>query len=215
MSDPTTDRRATAIAHHLLHGGCLDPADDGDRALYEELMGNGPLYDRVAERLAGVGYALHQFFGHLGVRPERAVEGLGGNTLGLHAGHIRLLVWLWVQLVYRQIKAAARDEATEPLPGRAQSLFDFAEAPDDAPPEIAPSEVFAEFREIYSDAAIKQFLGALRKRRFIVQSRRSDPIVAGPALYVMVDPLRMEEYVVGLARRGTMTLPSEPSGGTP
>jgi len=205
-----------AIAHHLLTRGCLDLADADDAALYEELMGNGPLYDRVGERLAGVGYDLHQFLGQLGVRPSREAEAIGGNTSGLHAGHIRLLVYLWVQLVYRQIKAMSRDEEIEPLPGQSQGLFGFADAPDEAPPELAAEEVFAEFREIYSDAAIKQFLGKLRNDRFIVQRRKSDPIVAGPALYVLVDPLRMEEYVVGLARRGTMTLPDEtPSDETP
>lgn len=212
MTDSLAERRATAIAHHLLTCGCLDLADNDDAALYEELMGNGPLYDRVGERLVGVGYDLHQFLGHLGVRPRRETEALGGNTSELHAGHIRLLVYLWVQLVYRQIKAMSRDEDIEPLPGQSQGLFGFAgfaEAPDDAPPELAAEEVFAEFREIYSDAAIKQFLGKLRNDRFIVQRRKSDPIVAGPALYVLVDPLRMEEYVVGLARRGTMTLPDE------
>lgn len=214
MSDLEAERRARELAHHLLRVGCLDPEDADDRALYEELIGNAPLYDRVAERLAGVGYTLHQFFGQLGVRPDRDAEAAGGgNTLGLHAGHIRLLVWLWVQLVYRQIKAAARDEEVEPLPGRSQALFDFADAPDEAPPEVSWAELLTEFSELYSEATIKQFLGTLRKHRFVVQRRRVDPITAGPSLYVMVDPVRMEEYVVGLARRGAMSLPDDVADG--
>ena len=203
---------AEAVANVLLRAGVLDPEDADQRALYEELMANPALYDEVKERLGAVGYELVQFYGHMGVRLGRRAELDAPFPLkdfpALHAGHVRLLVYLWVQLVYRQIKAAGRDEETEPLPGRAQVRLElFEDEPsDDEAPSIAFEEVATELCEQYSLSALRGWMTTLKRHRFVRQSGKAGRVSAGPALYVLIDPTRMEELVVGLARRGAAPL---------
>jgi len=210
--------RGAALAHMLLRVGALDPEDSAHQAAYEELMGNDVLFADVRARLEAVGYELVQFLGHLGARPARAAElaqdGPLPGTADLHSGHVRLLVWLWVQLVYRQVKAASRDEAVEPEPGREQALLAFVEeAPGQAAgPSIPRDALMGEFSEDYSKTTLKQFLTTLKRHRFVRQAGATGDISAGPALYVLVDALRMEEFVVGLARRGAGVTPEEPPG---
>ena len=198
---------AQRIANVLLQVGALDDRDPDQRALFEELMGNPVLYDDVRERLAAVGFELVQFLGHLGARLARSAELAHGrdvrNSLGLHAGHIRVLVYLWVQLVYRQIKATGREEAVEALPGREQAHLAIDGLDDEDEFSIPIDEIRAEFAEEYSTTTLKGLLTTLRRHRFVRQDGASGALSAGPSLYILVDPLRMEEFAVGLARRDT------------
>ena len=197
--------RAQHVANVLLQVGALDDRNPDQRALFEELMGNPVLYDEVKERLAAVGFELVQFLGHLGARLARSEELAGDrgvrNTLDLHAGHIRVLVYLWIQLVYRQIKATGREEAVEAIPGREQASLDIEGFDDDDELSIPIDEVRAEFADDYSRSALKGLLTTLRRHRFVRQDGTAGALFAGPALYILIDPLRMEEFVVGLARR--------------
>ena len=197
--------RAQRIANVLLQVGALDDRDPDQRALFEELMGNPVLYEDVRERLAAVGFELIQFLGHLGARLSRDAELAHGrdlrNPLDLHAGHIRVLVYLWIQLVYRQIKATGREEAVEVMPGREQVSLAIDGLDDDEEFSIPIDEVRAEFAEEYSATTLKGLLTTLKRHRFVRQDGASGALFAGPSLYVLVDPLRMEEFAVGLARR--------------
>lgn len=206
------EERITVIANLLLRLGTLDPDDADHQALFEELMGNPVLWDGVKERLGAVGFDLVQFFGRLGVRLQRRMELWQDvrprGTLGMHAGHIRLLVWLWTQLVYRQIKSQIRSEDVEPVPGKRQGLLDFGEPVAEEDVITVPvEEAAAEFSEEYSQSAFKGMLTTLKRHDFVRQVGPSGPLLAGPALYVLVDPWKMEDFVVGLARRGAATLP--------
>ncbi len=201
------DERAAAIAHLLLRVGVLDPDDPDHQQVRQDLIADSALLAAVRERLAAVGWRLEQFLGHWGVRVDRGVEsaavGLprGGD---LQAHHLRMLIWLWVQLVYRQVEAARREEEPDALPGRRQRALDFGDEPDprDETPSVAFEEVLAEFGQQYSERGVKGMLSVLRKHRFVRQEGATGPVRAGPALFVLVDPLRMEEHVVGIARRG-------------
>ena len=182
----------------------LDPDRKAHAELRDELLTDDLLYRGVRGVLESVGYELVQFFGHIGVRLARGIE-LGPalelrNNLNLDARHVRLIVYLWTQLVYRQIKEVLRDEHTEPR-GRGQTLFDLGVEADDAPPELPYGEVLAEFEEDYSRTQIDGVLTGLRKSGFIKQERKRGAVRAGPALFVLVDRVRMEEFVVGLARK--------------
>jgi len=209
------DERATAIAHLLLRVGVLDPDDPDHQQVREDLIADSALHAAVRERLAAVGWRLEQFLGYWGVRLDRevqaAVVGLprGGD---LQAHHLRMLIWLWVHLVYRQIEAARREEEPEALPGRRQRALDFGDGSEakDETPSVPYEEVLAEFGQQYNEKSVKGMLSVLRKYRFVRQDGASGPIRPGPALFVLVDPLRMEEHVVGLARRGAG--PLAPSG---
>ena len=196
--------RATAIANALLRQGYLDPDDADQKAIREELFADAGLWDSVAERLSLVGYDLVQMLGRVGVRLSRtaAVDPLitAKNNLGLDARHVRLLVYLWTHLVYRQLKETLREESTQPQ-GRNQIFLGLEELEDeDDTPTLPLAEIQAEFAEIYKKTPLKSALTGLKKTGFVKESRGQ--ITAGPALYVLLDHERMEEHVVGLARRG-------------
>jgi len=199
------DVRIRAVASALLQQGVLDPDRKAHAELRDELLTDDLLYRGVRDVLANVGYDLVQFFGHIGVRVARGIE-LGPaldlrNNLALDARHVRMIVYLWSQLVYRQIKEVLREEDTEPR-GRGQTLFDLAGVDaEDEPPELPYAEVVAEFEEEYSRSQIDGVLTGLRKSGFIKQERKKGAVRPGPALYVLVDRVRMEEFVVGLARK--------------
>ena len=196
--------RATAIANALLRQGYLDPDDADQKAIREELFSDAGLWDNVAERLSVVGYDLVQMLGRVGVRLSRdaAVDPLitAKNNLGLDARHVRLLVYLWTHLVYRHLKETLREESTQPQ-GRSQTFLGFEELEeDDDTPTLPLAELQAEFAEIYKKTTLKSALTGLKKTGFVKESRGQ--LTAGPALYVLLDHERMEEHVVGLARKG-------------
>jgi len=203
--------RAAELANVLLRLGVLDRDDPEQAALREELFADDSLYEEVSSRLQAVGYELVQMLGHVGVRLERsaAIEPLvtARNNLGLDARHVRLLVYLWVQLMYRHLKATLRDEAEEPR-GRTQTLLglDDPDAGDDEP-TLPRAELEAEFGDMISKTALRGAVTTLRKQRFVIEDR--GVLRAGPAMYVLIDHERMEEHVVGLARRGTFSLPED------
>jgi len=196
--------RAMAIANALLRQGFLDPDDADQKAIREELFADAALWDDVTERLSLVGYDLVQMLGRIGVRLSRtaAVDPLvtAKNNLGLDARHVRLLVYLWTHLVYRHLKETLREEATQPL-GRSQTFMGFEEPElEDGAPTLPLAELEAEFAEIYKKTPLKSALTRLKKTGFVREERGE--LSAGPALYVLLDHERMEEHVVGLARRG-------------
>jgi hypothetical protein len=204
-------RRAVDIANALLRLGVLEPDDPEQRALREELFADPVLWDDVSERLNTVGYDLVQMLGHLGVRLSRAsaVDPLvtAKNNLGLDARHVRVLVYLWVHLLYRQLKEPLRDEPTEPR-GRAQTLFGYdASDEGEGVPTLPVAELYADFGELYSQTTVKGALTGLKRTGFVRES--GGVLSAGPAMYVLLDHERMEEHVVGLARKGELPLPPE------
>jgi hypothetical protein len=209
-------RRANDIANALLRLGALNPDDPEQRKLREELFGDAPLWDDVSARLGAVGYDLVEMLGHVGVRLSRqtAVAPLitAKNNLGLHAGHVRVLVVLWVQLLYRQLKETLRDEATEPQ-GQTQTLLGFGELDDEGDhpvPTMPTADLYADLSEQMRKTQVKGVLTRLKNLKFIRESKGL--LSAGPAMYVQIDHERMEEHVVGLARRGEMTVPGEETG---
>ena len=199
---------AVEIANVLLRLGVLDPQDPEQRALREELFGDPVLWDDVARRLQGVGYDLVQMLGHVGARIQRtsAIDPLvtSRNNLGLDARHVRILVYLWIHLVYRQLKEMSRDEAPQ-VAGRTQTLLGFEADEADAPPTLPLSELQAEFADIATKTLIKGALTGLKRHAFVREE--GGLLSAGPALYVLIDHDRMEEHVVGLARAVAHTLP--------
>ena len=98
------NERAQQLAHLFLREGTLRRQDEAHREIYSELMGNTRLYDDVKHRLAEVGYDLIQEFGHIGVRTAKhaLLDVAAKNRMQLNAGHVRLITYLWVQLVYRE-----------------------------------------------------------------------------------------------------------------
>jgi hypothetical protein len=205
-------RRAIDLANVLLRLGVLDRDDPEQAALREELFGDDSLYEDVNRRLKAVGYELVQMLGHVGVRLERssAIDPLvtARNNLGLDARHVRVLVYLWVQLLYRHLKATLRAENDEPR-GRTQTLLGLDE-PDvvDEAPSLPGAELQSEFAELTSKTALKGALTRLKRLRFVTEEH--GVLRAGPAMYVLIDHERMEEHVVGLARRGVLALPEDP-----
>jgi hypothetical protein len=204
-------QRAIDITNALLRLGVLDPIDPNQGALREELFGDAALWDDVAERLDAVGYQLVQMLGHLGVRLSRSVAVAplitASNSLRLDARHARVLVYLWVHLVYRQLKQMRRDEPAQTR-GAKQTLFDLDEPDDlDHAPTLLLSDFHAEFGELYAKTTLKAALTVLKRGRFVREAKGE--LSAGPALYVLIDHERMEEFVVGLARRGALDLPLE------
>jgi hypothetical protein len=193
--------RAAELAGLLLRDGALRREDDEHRLVYAELMADATLYDEVRARLAAVGFELVQELGHLGVRvaPDVVPTLPLRNRMGIHAGHVRLIVYLWVQLVYREWVNLRRGLESRP-PGAEQGAL-FAAESEDEPPWIAYSRVYGEFAEHIPRARILGYLRALQRWRFVRFDEKRDRIWADASLYVLVDRNRMEEFVVGLARR--------------
>ena len=196
--------RAAEIAGLLLREGALRRDDPEHREIYGDLMGDAPLFEEIRGRLAAVGFELVQELGHLGVRVASAVLSTATlrNRMGIHAGHVRLMVYLWVQLVYREWVNLRRGLRSKP-PGAEQETL-FAEEDDDAldePAWIPYQKVFGEFADHMPRTHIKSYLRALQRWRFIRFDERRDRVWADASLYVLIDRNRMEEFVVGLARR--------------
>lgn len=192
------DDRAGRIANLLLREGVLRKDDREHQQIYADVMGDAELFGDVSRRLDAVGYVLVERLGHLGVRlgPLDGAAAELRNRMGLDAGHVRLLVYLWVHLVYREWINLRRDADTV-APGAGQAaLFG-----DDEPPYIAWSAVKTEFAEITSLTRFKGLLSRLASLRFIRQDERRDRIWADGGLYVYLDQNRMEDFVVDLARR--------------
>jgi len=194
--------RAEEIAALLLSEGALRHDDDDHAEVRKDLLGNTELFAEVARRLADVGYELVETLGHVGVRllPRHAGR---PNRLGLHAGHLRVLVYLWTHLVYREWTDLRRDRSSA-APGAEQALLglDGDEYARDEPPAIAYSHVRAELSEVMSDAYFTGVMRALKRHRFIRYDKsRRDRIWADAALYTLVDIHRMEDFLVDLARR--------------
>ncbi|MGH7389902.1 MAG: hypothetical protein ACREM3_10670 [Candidatus Rokuibacteriota bacterium] len=191
----TTDR-AMEVASLLLREGVLRRDDAEHRAIYEELGKDPVLTDAVRERLAAVGYALVDDLGHVGVRVSGEAESAWStrNRMGLTAAHIRLIVYLWTQLVYREVVNLRRD-----LRGSAPGQSEFFDA--DEEPSVSYRAVWNAFAERMSAHRLKGVLQKLKRDRFIRYDEKRDRIWAGGALYVLIDRTRMEEFVVELARR--------------
>lgn len=196
--------RARDAANALLREGVLDPRRDEHAELRERLLTDDALFSAVQQRVGDVGFDLVQFLGHMGVRLTRDAE-LGAavdvrNNLGLDVRHIRLIVFFWVQLVYRQIKATLREEPAQQAAYAGPLRLDLGDAGELV--ELSWAEVVAAFEADYGRSTIKSLVTGLKRWRFVTQDGATGPLRAGPALYVLVDPLLMEEFVVGLARRG-------------
>ena len=202
--------RAREIANLLLREGALQKADDEHRAIYAEITGDPALFDEVKQRLAQVGFELVDRLTHLGVRVAGDVVDAADlrNNMGIHAGHIRLIVYLWVHLVYREWVNLRRDLHTAP-PGAAQNTL----LPDDDEEDdhlwISYEQVARDFGEILSKTRFKSYLTQLKKWRFIGYHRKTDRIWADASLYTLIDLHRMEDFVTELARRLGMDEPGE------
>ncbi len=192
------DDRARQIAHLFLREGCLRRQDSEHQEVYGELMGNTNLYDDVKLRLSEVGYELDQWLGHIGIRAahDALLDLASRNRMQLNAGHIRLITYLWVQLVYREWLNLRNDDNAAP-PGAEQA--DFFE--QDETVWIAYREVFAEFSESMSKSYLKGLLSALARWRFIRIDEKRNKIWAESSLYILIDRHRMEEFVIDIARR--------------
>jgi hypothetical protein len=192
--------RALEIAHLLLREGALRQDDREHQEVYAELSGDAALYEEVRGRLAAVGYDLKERFKHLGVRvsAEAADATPTKNRMGLDAGHIRLIVYFWTHLVYREVNNLRRELQSRPPGGEQRGLFT-------APEE---EEIFLSFRAVIDDfaesVARNVLLGRLRhlrRHRFIRLDEKRDRIWADASLYVLLDHERMEDFVLDLARR--------------
>jgi hypothetical protein len=192
------DEPAARIANLLLREGVLRRDDRDHQQVYADLVGNEDLFAEVRRRLAAVGYELVERLGHLGVRlgPLDIAAADLRNRMGLDAGHIRLLVYLWTHLVYREWTNLRRDIDTA-APGGGQIPL----LGDEEPPHIAWSAVKAEFGEFTSLTRFKILLAKLVALRFVRSDERRDRIWADGGLYVYLDQNRMEDFVVDLARR--------------
>jgi hypothetical protein len=194
---------ASKIAHVLLREGAFNRSDPEHKDLYAQLVGDSALYDEVSRRLAQVGYELVQSMGHAGIRVsrERAAAIARRNNMGLHAGHVRLLVYLWTHLVYRE-RLDLRRDLKETQPGTGQMLM----VATDEPPGISYKQVFADFAESTRKTHFTQYLKKLRRWRFVRYDEKRDRIWADAMLYTLIDPNEMESFVIDLARRlGTDT----------
>jgi hypothetical protein len=192
------DDRAQQIAHLFLREGSLRKTDLEHQTIFAELMGNTYLFDDVKRRLQEVGYELVQELGHIGVRvPTRALLDLESrNRMGLNAGHIRMIVYLWVQLVYREW-LNLRNQMDSVAPGAEQGDF-FAE---EEALWISYKNVMSEFSETVSKSYLKGVISRLQMYRFIRVDERRDRIFADSSLYILVDRCRMEAFVIDIARR--------------
>lgn len=201
--------RAGELAGLLLREGALNREDPEHQRLYADLMGDELLFRSVHERLAAVGYELIQELGHLGARVAAAAEQAGTirNRLGVHAGHVRLIVYLWTHLVYREWKNLRwGDDGAAPGPD--QGLI-FDEPQEEQVAWMSLKKLEADFADQLSRSALTGFLNQLRRWRFIRLDRRRDRIEADASLYIQVDRHRMEAFVIGLARRLGSAAPLE------
>lgn len=186
---------AMEIASVLLRLGALRRDDPEHQLIYEELGKDPLLNDAVRSRLAAVGYDLIDDLGHLGVRVSAVAEATfqTRNRMGLTSAHIRMIVYLWTQLVYRELVNLRRGL-------QAPGHLDLFDKGDDGP--------FVSYRAVWNDFAqrmpathIKGTLSTLKRHRFIRYYEKRDRIWADASLYVLVDRTRMEDFVVDLARR--------------
>ena len=187
------------IGSVLLRLGALRRDDPEHQVIAEELAKDSALSEAVRSRLAAVGYDFIDDLGYLGVRVSGTAEAMfpTRNRMGLNAAHIRMIVYLWTQLVYREVVSLRRGLKTS-APGHLD-LFDNSNK-DDVP--------FVSFRAVWGDFAqrmpashIKAALSMLKRHRFIRYDEKQDRIWADASLYVLVDRVRMEEFVLDLARR--------------
>jgi hypothetical protein len=188
--------RAMEVASLLLREGVLRRDDPEHRAIYEELGKDPVLAEAVRERLAAIGYALVDDLGHVGVRVSAEAESAWStrNRMGLTAAHIRVIVYLWTQLVYREVVNLRRD-----LRAGAPGQSEFFDA--DEEPSVSYRAVWNAFAERMSANRLKGVLQKLKRDRFIRYDEKRDRIWAAGGLYVLIDRARMEEFVVELARR--------------
>lgn len=204
------DDRAREIANLLLREGALDKSSDEHRAIYAEVTGDPALFDAIESRLEQVGYALVDRLTHLGVRIASDVVDASTlrNNMGVHAGHIRLIVYLWVHLVYREWVNLRRDVQTAP-PGAAQNTLLAEDDEEDDQLWISYQQVQRDFGEVLAKTTFKGYLTQLKKWRFIGYHKKSDRIWADASLYTLIDLHRMEDFVTELARRLGMEEPDE------
>lgn len=198
--------RSMEIASLLLREGVLRRDDPDHRLAYEELGRDSVLLSSLRERLAAVGYDLIDDLGHLGVRPSLEAETAwpARNRTGLNAQHVRLIAYLWTQLVYREI-VNLRHGLQSGAPAQI-SMLD----------EIVDDDLFVSYRVVWTDFSqrmpanqLKGALRLLRRHRFIRYDEKRDRIWADAALYVLIDRTRMETFVVDLARRLGSETPAE------
>jgi hypothetical protein len=192
------DDRPARIANLLLREGVLRKDDPEHQQIYADLVGDAELFAEVGRRLLAVGYELVERLGHLGVRlrPLDIAAAEQRNRMGLDAGHIRLLVYLWTHLVYREWTNLRRDQDSAAPGGGQAALFG-----DDEPPYISFGAVKTEFVEIGSLPRFKGTLSKLVGLRFVRVDERRDRIWADAGLYIYLDQHGMEDFVVDLARR--------------
>lgn len=203
--------RAAEIANLLLREGALSSSDPEHQAVQIELTENPDLYRDVADRLEAVGYQLIDRLTHLGVRiaPETHDAAEMRNREGIHAGHIRLIVYLWVHLVYREW-LDLRDEATASARGGEQrSLLDDEQQQGYQPPKMSYERAQRDFEEIYSARTIKSYMTQLQNWNFISYDRRNDVIEADSSLYTLIDREGMEDFVIDIASRMGIEDPAE------
>lgn len=193
--------KAMEIASLLLREGVLQRDDADHQETYAQLMQDTVLYDDVERRLRAVGYDLVLFLQHAGVRvSSEAVEAAPlRNRMGLDAGHIRLIVYLWIHLVYREVCNLRRNLESRAPGAEQRNLFAAQGGDDDL--FISYRIVFETFAEHTARGVLLGRLRHLRRLRFIRFDEKRDRIWADGALYVLIDPQRMEDFVLDLARR--------------
>jgi hypothetical protein len=189
--------RAMEIASVLLRLGALRRDDSDHQVIYEELGKDAILCETVRSRLAAVGYDLVDDLGHLGVRVSSTAEAMypTRNRMGLTAAHIRMIVYLWTQLVYRELVNLRRGLSAA-APGHLD-LFDKS----DESPFVSYRAVWNDFSQRMPASHIKSALSTLKRHRFVRYDEKRDRIWADASLYTLVDRARMEDFVVDLARR--------------
>lgn len=193
--------KALEIANLLLREGVLRRDDADHQAIYAQIVQDTILYDDVERRLRAVGYDLVLFLQHVGVRVSaEAIEAAPlRNRMGLDAGHIRLIVYLWIHLVYREVCNLRRNLESRAPGAEQQGLFASAEGDDDL--FISYRVVFETFAEHTARGVLLGRLRHLRRLRFLRFDEKRDRIWADAALYILIDPQRMEDFVLDLARR--------------
>ena len=185
------------IASLLLRVGALRRDDTEHQLIYEELGKDPILADAARSRLAAVGYDLIDDLGYMGVRVSAPAESAfqTRNRMGLTAAHIRMIVYLWTHLVYRDLVNLRRGLQTA-APGHLE-LFDKS----DETPFVSYRAVWNDFAQRMPATHIKSTLAALKRHRFVRYDEKRDRIWADASLYVLIDRTRMEDFVVDLARR--------------
>lgn len=200
----STDERAAEIANLLLREGALQPSDPDHREIKYELTERPELYREVRRRLEAVGYELVERLTHIGVRiaPEAHDAADMKNREGIHAGHIRVVVYLWVRLVYREWMEMRGEIEESSAPGDEQTtLLDEDDDEEYEPPTMPYKRAEQDFEEIYSERMFKGYMTQLENWNFVRYDRGEDVIRAASSLYTLVDRQAMEEFVVDIARR--------------